>query len=262
VTPSLLSAGVVACVLSLMTTMTAMPSARAAPVHVRIATRHHGPIHVWTPDGYDREHAGLVVYVHGYFADVDDAWREYRLAEQFARSGVNAMFIACEAPVGPDDPVRWTSLSELLATVRGHLDEPMPDGHVIVVGHSGAHRTITTWLDDDNVDTVVLLDALYGKVDELRAWVEASTDRRLIDVGDLTRPWTDDLHASLPETIVYDGFPTEGDARLAGARKARVVYVRSSLGHMPLVTGGVALPIVLRALRLPEARPHAEGDAP
>jgi hypothetical protein len=30
------------------------------------------------------------------------------------------------------------------------------------------------------------------------------------------------------------------------ARNARVIYIRSQLGHMPLVTGGLGLPFVLR----------------
>jgi hypothetical protein len=39
--------------------------------------------------------------------------------------------------------------------------------------------------------------------------------------------------------------------RRGRARSARVVYVRSQHDHMELVTGGVALPMLLRAVRLP-----------
>jgi hypothetical protein len=63
-------------------------------------------VHVWTPASFDRETAGIVVYVHGFFTNVDQAWRYHRLPKQFAESGINAVFIACEAPVGPDDDVK------------------------------------------------------------------------------------------------------------------------------------------------------------
>jgi hypothetical protein len=100
----------------------------------------------------------------------------------------------------------------------------------------------------------VLLDALYGKVDELKDWLEESDDHRLIDVSVLTRPWAEELHAQLPDTVVFNGFPSRKSGRMRGAREARVIHVRSHLGHMPLVTGGVALPLTLRALRLPLVR--------
>jgi hypothetical protein len=223
--------------------------ASAGARHIRIETRHRGPIHVWVPDGYDPAHAGVVVYVHGYFADVDDAWKQYGLAHQFADSGIDAVFIAPEAPTSATDTVSWSSLAELLDRVDDTVD--LPDGPLIAVGHSGAHRTLTEWLDEPELDTVVLLDALYGKVDELKAWLDASADHRLIDVSVITRPWAEQLHAELPETVVFNGFPKRSSGRMRGAREDRVIHVRSHLGHMPLVTGGVALPQVLRALRLP-----------
>ena len=33
------------------------------------------------------------------------------------------------------------------------------------------------------------------------------------------------------------------------AARARILHIKSSLGHFPLVTGGIALPMVLRTLR-------------
>jgi len=229
----------------------ASADASAGARHIRIETHHHGPIHVWVPDGYDPAHAGVVVYVHGYFADVDDAWKQYRLAHQFAKSRIDAVFIAPEAPTSPTDDISWSSLSDLLARVEDGTDIELPDGPLVAVGHSGAHRTLTEWLDDDDLDTIVLLDALYGKVDELKSWVDASEDHRLIDVSVITRPWAEQLHAQLPETVVFDGFPPRHSGRMRDAREARVIHVRSHLGHMPLVTGGRALPQTLRALRMP-----------
>ncbi|MBA3539972.1 MAG: hypothetical protein H0T79_10120 [Deltaproteobacteria bacterium] len=192
-----------------------------------------------------------MVYVHGYFTDVDRAWKGHRLAEQFAISRMNAMFIVCGAPRSPRENVDWDSLDALLASVGRELDASLPEGSVIAIGHSGAHRTLSTWLETERLATVVLIDALYGEQPEFKRWIEADPARRLIDVGDLTRPWTDDLHAALPETLVFDAFPPRAVGRLSGARTARIVYVRSTIGHMALVTDGIALPMLLGALRLP-----------
>jgi len=232
--------------------MTSAASAerRSRARHERLTTSH-GPVHVWTPAGYDPATAGIVLYVHGYFTDVDHAWTEHHLARQFAESGLNAVFIACEAPDGPRDPVSWASAHDLLEAVASALDEPLPDGVVYAVGHSGAHRTLSAWAEaGDDLDAIALLDALYGDQPEIRNWIEGSDDRRLIDVSNLTRPWADRLHEELPETMIFERFPPRDHGHLRGARTARVVHVHSQIGHMPLVTGGVALPMVLRASRI------------
>lgn len=221
--------------------------------HVAEAARHtrlhtpQGAVHVWWPTGYDAKTAGIVVYVHGYFTDVDRAWRQHRLPAQFAASRVNAVFVACAAPRGPNHDVAWTSLAALLETVEVTTGD-LPDGRVVVVGHSGAHRTMSAWLDEGRMDTIILVDALYGEQEQFRDWLDAADDRRLIDAAALTRKWSERLHATLPDALVFERFPRAG--RLRGARHARVVYVRSQFDHMGLVTSGAALPMLLRASRL------------
>lgn len=222
----------------------------AVDSHIRLRTEN-GPVHVWRPAKYDPDTAGVVVYVHGFFANVDDAWKKHRLAKQFAESGLNAIFIACEAPVGPRDAISWTGLASLLDTVATGIGDRLPAGRVVVVGHSGAHRTLSMWLEHDGIDTIVLVDALYGVVAEFREWLQVDGARRLIDAATLTRPWTEELHADFPDTLVFNRFPPAKAGKLRGARRARVVYVRSQHDHMALVTGGIALPMLLRAVNLP-----------
>ncbi len=205
-----------------------------------------GPLHVWVPHGYAAETAVTVVYVHGYRTDVDGAWFGHRLPEQFALSGINAMFIACEAPSWKDKPVAWPSLHGVLDTVRRSVTDRMPQGRVVAVGHSGAFRTLELWLPNPRLDTVVLLDAAYGDIWAYRRWLIANPRRRLINVGDDTLARTELLHRALPSTLVLDGFPL-GEWPEAW-RSSRILYIRSALGHMPLVTAGFALPMVLRAL--------------
>src|SRR5262245_31260647 len=176
-----------------------LAEAVAAGTHIRIATSR-GPVHVWMPAGYKRRTAQTIIYVHGYFTDVDGAWTKYHLPEQFAMSGINAMFIACEAPSVYESPVVWSSLSELLSTVEVETGLRRPRGRVVAIGHSAAFRTLTTWLDDPILDTLILFDAAY-EIDQFVSWIQGGPDRRLIDVGDDTRPWTERLHRALPDTV-------------------------------------------------------------
>jgi hypothetical protein len=219
----------------------------AAGHHWRIDTPH-GAVHVWTPRGYHADGAGLVAYVHGYYTDVDGAWRDYQLAEQWAMSGVNAMFIACEAPAYNKAPVYWSSLSELLRAVQAGTGQALPSGPVIAMGHSGAFRTLIPWLDDPRVDWVVMVDAAYTHIEPFIEWVKASPAHHLYYVGDDTIEWTEEMRRQLPGTVEVDRFTFDGLPRDALA--ARVVYVRSQFAHMPLVTGGIALPSLVRAMPL------------
>lgn len=220
--------------------------AHASARHLRFSTAN-GPVHVYIPDGYDRAHAGTIIYVHGFFTSVDDAWTTHHLEDQFEASGVNALFIACEAPIRGDESISWPSLADLLTAVRAHLGEPLPAGPTVAVGHSGAHRTLKLWLDDPHLTNVILIDALYGEIEEFTTWLQ-SPAHRLIDIaGDETRPWTEQLHARFPESIVLDGFPDH----LERVRAARIVYIRADIDHLDVITDGIVLPAVLRMLQLP-----------
>ena len=211
----------------------------------------HGPVHVWTPKGYDARRAETIVYVHGFYVHVDDAWTNYKLATQFASSAINAMFIAPEAPAAGAEPVSWESLGDLLVAVELGLgtEAAMPKKRIVTIGHSGAWRTLIGWLDEPEIDTVVLVDAAYGEIDQYKNWVLASDQHRLIDVGDDTREWTDQLHAQLPDTVVLEDFPSLEAGIPKSAANARILYIKSNLGHFPLVTNGTALPMLLRTLR-------------
>ncbi|HET7504661.1 MAG TPA: hypothetical protein VFK02_26750 [Kofleriaceae bacterium] len=221
--------------------------------HWRLDTAH-GAVHVWTPEGYDPATAAMVVFVHGYWVDVDEAWQSYRLAQQFALSGLNAMFIAPEAPAAKWRRIAWPSLADLVRTVAGSLEVAMPARRLVVVGHSGAYRTLALWLANPTLDTVVLLDALYVEYG-LLPWMRQSPDRRLVNVVYETGRLSEYLHARLPSTRRVHGLP------LDGLPDARILYVRTDVGHWQLVTDGVALPLALRAIGVP-AVPSAPLDLP
>jgi hypothetical protein len=221
----------------------------AAGRHWRIETEH-GPVHAWIPAHYDPATAATVVFVHGYWVTVDEAWHDYRLPQQFALSGINALFIAAVAPTNKQDPVAWLSLKALVQTVKDHVDITMPTKRLVAVGHSGAYRQLAVWLANPALDTVVLLDALYGEF-RFMPWVRESKDRRLINIAYETGRYSEYMHRRLPSTVRVDGLPAQGFP------DARILYAKTDVGHWQLVTDGVALPLALRAVGVDMVR-----DAP
>jgi hypothetical protein len=212
--------------------------------HWRLETAR-GAVHVWVPADYDAASAATIVFVHGYWIDVDTAWDSYRLAQQFALSGLNAMFIAPEAPWAKWQSLAWPSLAQLVGAVATEVAVAMPAKRLVAVGHSGAYRTLAAWLANTTLDTVVLLDAVYAEY-SFAPWVRRSLQHRLVNIVYETGNFSDYLHRLLPSTKRIDGLP------LGGLPEARILYVKTDVGHWQLVTDGVALPLALRAIGVPK----------
>lgn len=196
--------------------------------HRRFETAQ-GAVHVWMPERYDAATADLVLYVHGYWVDVDTAWAEHALPLQFAASGRNALFVVPEAPSGNEDSVAWPRLDALVDAVRSQGID-VPPGPAIAVAHSGGYRTVLPWLRDDRLRSVVLLDAMYGGEAQWVDWLEGDPVRRLIVKAALTARRTDQFLEGVGE----------------GGVRARIEVERPGLGHMELVTGRETIPAVLR----------------
>jgi hypothetical protein len=244
--------------------------------HWRIDTAH-GTVHVWAPPGYRAEKAGVAVYVHGYYTDVDDAWDEHHLAAQFAASGCNALFIVPEAPRGNRHEVYWPSLGDLLREVRrhtglvmpwgGHEPGPGPGDGIVALGHSGAYRTLLEWLDERQLGHIVLLDGLYGNEQPFLDWLASSQPRgahrghRLTIVGLDTLRWSELVASEQPGAYGLDWIPDQLADVPEAARAARLVHVRSQYAHMELVTEGKAIPVLLRMSGLPALAPARQDAA-
>jgi hypothetical protein len=231
------------------------PADAAHPLTVAVAAgKHfridgpHGPIHVWIPPGYHADTGATIIYLHGYYDDADSAWTGHHLPEQFAMSALDAMFIEPEAPVGARPPVNYPNLSELLRTVEDKTGYTRGMALTAVVGHSGAFRTIDTWLDEPLIDQLVMIDSMYANEEQIEAWFRSSPRHRLITVGEDTLQWNEQLAHDLSDVLVLDRVPPTYDTWPAEAKTARVVYVRAQFAHMPLVMDGIVLPSVLRLL--------------
>jgi hypothetical protein len=201
--------------------------ASAEEKHWRLETAH-GPVHVWQPAQYKAKTAGLVIYVHGFYTDADGAWKKHALAKQFAASKRNALFIVPEAPSSSSEEVSWTSLGDLLRTVHAGLGIDLPRGPLVAAGHSGAWRTISTWLDYGPLDHIILLDGLYGAEESFRVWLD---EARGHSYNRMTLVAFDTLAASRAFVARVDG---------------SVTLVETKVKHMEIVTQGKILPQMLR----------------
>jgi hypothetical protein len=229
--------------------------------HWRVRTSR-GPVHVWCPAFYDRGTAGTVVYVHGYAVDADEAWERHELARQFQASRRNAVFLVPEAPASSEDTVRFPSLNELLSAAGAGIHRTLPQGPVVVVGHSGAHRTLVPWLKNPRVSHVILLDAVYGSetVTAVRDWLRTSRGRLIVVAAD-TAEESERLIQGLPSAVRRGAIPESASAFTARERLARVDYLRSQYGHLEIVTEGKAIAPLLGLTRLPRIAPRPSAPA-
>ncbi len=219
--------------------------------HWRIKTAQ-GAVHVWVPEGYDRETAGTVIYVHGYWTDADGAWRDHGLARQFRASRQNAMFIVPDAPSSNEQRVRWPALTDLRrAVTRANL--MLPHGSTVVIGHSGAFRTVMQWVDHRAVDQIILLDAMYAgehAFDEFIASGKRADDHKLIVVAASTADSSASFAKKYKFAVAREKMPDGVWGFTKRERGAKLLYVRSQYGHMQIVTGRTVIPTLLRVTPL------------
>jgi hypothetical protein len=188
----------------------------AAPLHSRLVT-DNGPVHVAIPP----QARVTVVYVHGFWTQVDEAWVQHRLGSQLG--GAQAAVIAPEAPSGPGQQVRWPDLAALLAEVEARTGATLPED-VIAIGHSGAYRTIAGWVNEPRLKHVALLDAFYGG----------------------SQPWDRFLAADPSRRMHVIARATAKQSRPFCARTVRATCEPAGFSHMGIVTSGQVIPGVLR----------------
>ena len=232
-----------------------VPVDAASPIASAVASGRHvridgprGPIHVWIPASYHADTGATILYLHGYFDDADTAWTGHQLAQQFALSALNAVFVVPEAPVAQKVPINYPDLGELLRLVEDGAGVTRGAALTVAVGHSGAFRTLQAWLDEPLLDQMVMIDAMYGDEDAIVGWMRTSPRHRLIFVGEDTLLATESVAEKLPDTLTLDRVPPTYDTWPAAAKTARSVYIRAQFAHMPLVTEGIVLPALLRLL--------------
>ncbi len=213
----------------------------------------NGTVHVWRPAGYEAHAAGTVVYLHGHRSSADESWKDFALATQFHNSGLNALFVVPDSTTDSEEGLHWESLGALLRFVARQTGVERPPGPLVVVGHSGAFRNIVVWLDDREIDDLILLDALYSFEEEFRAWILSSKGadkKRLTLVSRDTRRNALRFMKGITWSVGVTRIPEAYSKLSKKQREARILNMRSQYEHMEIVSSGRVIPFVLQRSRL------------
>ncbi len=235
----------------------------ATPAHLRadhVENGEHwrlesdnGVVHVWRPPGYDARTAGTVVYLHGHRSSADESFNQFAMATQFHNSGLNALFIVPDSTTDGEEGLHWDSLGALLRYVARETGVERGPGSLVVIGHSGAFRNIVAWLDDREIDDLILLDALYSYEDEFRSWILSSKNadkKRLTLVSRDTRRNALRFMRGISWSVGVTKIPDSYAKLNKRQRDARILNLRSQYEHMEIVTSGHVIPVVLQRTRL------------
>jgi hypothetical protein len=219
--------------------------------HWRIKT-NQGAVHVWVPPGYDRSTAGTVIYVHGYWTDSDGAWKDHQLARQFKMSHQNALFIVPDAPSSREMGVQWPALTDLRRAVS-RANIKMPNGPIVVMGHSGAFRTVMQWVDHKLVDQIILLDAMYAgeyAFDEFIKSGKRADEHKLIVIGAAVAQESAAFASKYKFAMAREGVPDSMAGFTKEERRAKLLYIRSQYDHYAIVKSKKVIPLLLKVTRL------------
>ena len=238
---------------------------KAYPADVHYSDR---TVAIFVPKGFRAGDAtNLVFYFHGWRNNVDDTFAKFRVAEQLAASGVNAVLVLAEGAKNAPDSfggkleetgVFASLVSDVLSTLktRGVIGNTRP-GSIVLAGHSGAYRVMAFILTRGgltaNIREVYLFDALYGQSEKFAHWIdrfpgklidiytaEGGTKDQSLDLMDDLRAW-DIAFVAVPESAITPEL----------LRKNRLVFIDSALEHDDVVAKNEQLRAFLTASALP-----------
>ena len=151
---------------------------------------------IFIPDHFAQTEAvNLVFYFHGWGNNIQKSIEKFELLQQSSDSKTNAVFVFPQGPKNASDsfggrleePQIFKALVEdvLVFLHQEKKTKTLEHGKIILAGHSGAYRVISSILNrggvTENVSEVYLFDALYGQVENYTHWMD-KYEGRLINV--------------------------------------------------------------------------------
>jgi hypothetical protein len=211
----------------------------------------------------------FVVHFHGWNHTVAGALPEYKLIEQFAASGRNAILIVPQGPYNAPDSfggkledtngfrtfmveaLAKLEASGVLAKTNGQI------GDIILSGHSGGYHVMAGILDHgglaEHIREVWLFDALYGNVDNFTTWQKDEGGRFLdiyTDHGG-TRENTEDLMAAYKTNAVSFFASEDTNAGPDNLQTNRIIFLHTDMVHNDVVSKRGAFEEFLKTSCLP-----------
>jgi hypothetical protein len=208
---------------------------------------------IFIPAGFKPEDAtNFVIYFHGWYNNIDSTFAQFRIAEQFTESKVNAILIHPEGPKNAPDSFggKLEESNGFMHFMENVLDYLVKNtkiktkniGSIILAGHSGAYRVISFILLRGGltqyIKEVYLFDALYGQTEKFAYWLDHSRGR-LIDIY-TENGGTKQESNNLMDDLQAWGIPflsqKESDVSKSDFMKNRILFISSDLTHNNVIS--------------------------
>ncbi len=208
---------------------------------------------IFVPKGFRQtKQVDFVVHFHGWQNHVERVLERYQLIQQFAAGGRNAVLVVPQGPRDAsdsfggklEDPEGFKRfMDEVTATLKQRCawNGPVEYGQIVLSGHSGGYKVISSILDHggltDHVKEVWLFDALYGQTEKFVSWLEKAHGR-LLDIytnDGGTKEETESLIALLKQRGKGPLELKEAQARSAKLTGPGAVFLFSALAHDEVV---------------------------
>jgi hypothetical protein len=214
---------------------------------------------------HESDHIDFVVHFHGWNHEADATLDEYKLPEQFAKGGKNAVLVVPQGPLNAPDSFGGklestngfkTFMDDVLAALKsaGAITESNAGiGRIILSGHSGGYHVMSSILANgdlgQNIKEVWLFDALYGGTENFVAWQKAQNGRLLniyTDHGG-TKQETEKLMSSLGNGEVRFLKSEDVDSASETLQTNKLVFLHSALPHNDVVAKRLTFEEFLRS---------------
>ncbi|MGH7952185.1 MAG: D-alanyl-D-alanine carboxypeptidase/D-alanyl-D-alanine endopeptidase, partial [Limisphaerales bacterium] len=195
----------------------------------------------------------FVVHFHGWSGTLPGVLESYKLIQQFAASGKNAILVVPQGPFDAPDSfggkLEDTNgfakfMGEVVSTLKNRNALAQTDfeiGNVIISGHSGGYHVMAAILNhgglSDKIREAWLFDALYGGTENFVAW-QKNENGRLLDIytdHGGTEGETTNLMASLKTNDVPFFFSEDTNATLENLQTNKLVFLHSNLAHVEVI---------------------------
>jgi len=193
----------------------------------------------------------LIFWFHGWFNKIDSAASRFKLIQQFAAAGSNAVLVLAETTKDAPDSyggklennnVFTRLVTDVLQKLKKEnvISRSCKPGNILLAGHSGAYRVMAHILQNGNlpVQEVILFDALYGQTDKFLNWIQSDNTRRFIDIY-TNGGGTDGESKELVKTLARLNIPadtTEEEYLTVQMLKARrIIFIHSLHLHNDII---------------------------
>lgn len=218
------------------------------------AEKHYSDssVMIFIPNGFrPAEKTDFVIYLHGWYNNIDSACAQFNLMEQFAQSKKNAIFIFPEGPKNAPDSFGGkledrNGLKNLISDIVGflkskHKIKTEKVGKLLLAGHSGAYRAISFCLMHGgltkNISDVILFDALYSQTDKFIHWITSFNGRFIniyTDDGG-TKKETESLMGFLNKNKIRFYNDEENKVKKDDLINNRLIFIHSDLTHNEVI---------------------------